>query len=349
MDPKAIGKSKKKTLPQEAIFHEVLRDLRDPKIQGRPLLLAVSGGLDSVVMLHLLARAVKSSKTPLAFAYVHHGKSSSTKLKAFRDRSFRELSVIAKKWRLAFFSNVSQPANAQRRVGLQFEFAPKKILRGEQELREFRYEALLKLRDQWNPKALICTAHHLEDLLETRILRLIRGVGSQGIEAMESLQVDFYRPFLRISKAELVSYSKRHRLKFLNDPSNQELEPLRNWIRHKWLPQLEKKRTGSLKSMGRSLELMAQAAKRQSEIDPNLWKAEGIDRKLFLELSREDQRRVLAHYLRRLEVSNYSENHIKEILKRLDNPSKQLKFSLLKLEWSLSPDLITASRVSLSN
>jgi tRNA(Ile)-lysidine synthase len=346
MDAKTLVKKAKIALPQEPIFHRVLQDLRAQKDQARPLFLAVSGGLDSFVMLHLLARLVRITKSPLAFAYVHHGKSSSKKQKSFRDSSFRVLLETAKKWELSFYSNASLPLRGKV---LKLGMAPKKILRSEEELRDFRYKTLLELRDQWDPKAIICTAHHLEDLLETRLLRLIRGVGEQGLESMKSFEGDFYRPFLSISKAELLSYSKRHRLKFLKDPSNQDVDPLRNWLRNKWLPQLEKKRSGSVKAIGRSLELMAQAAKKSAEIDPNLWREQGIDRKLFLELSREDQRRVLAHYLRRLEVSNYSENHIKEILKRLDNPVKELKFPLLKLEWSLSPDLICASRVSLSN
>lgn len=306
------------------VEHEVLRNLRKAESDIRPLFVAVSGGLDSMALAHILKRLQPLLKNSLCIAHIHHGFTSENRQRDFRERAQSFVRKWADQVHLPFVTNDKQKS---------FE------LNSEQEMREFRYETLFKLMSGWLPKAQLVLAHHQDDLVETQILRMIRGTGPQGLKSMSVSDGKKVRPLLTIRRRDLQKYAEEMQLRWLDDPSNKDLNPLRNWLRHDWLPRLETKRPGALKSMARSMMDLVETSGGSAALFVTIVD-EKISHPLFLELSPSDQRRVLARYLRLNQVSGYGRSHIEEILKRLDSGQKNLRFTLLRREWVITPEWI---------
>jgi tRNA(Ile)-lysidine synthase len=191
--------------------------------------------------------------------------------------------------------------------------------------------------------------HHQEDLLETRLLRLIRGTGPQGLQAMKVVKEGVIRPFLTTSEKEIARASEG--LVWVEDPSNTKADYLRNWVRQKWLSALEEKSPGAKKALARSLELLLESHEIKDiggglapgQVSKRMTRR-GILKAEFLGLSEEEKRRLLARYLLQLKVRHFTQNHLREILKHLDNSQNVHKFTLAKLDWTLTKDRIFAAR-----
>ena len=245
---------------------------------------------------------------------------------------------------------------------LGVEFFPlkiKKVSVSEAALRDQRYQALRQcLQDQ--QLDILALAHHRDDLLETRLLRLIRGTGGQGFAAMHTLEMPLFRPLLDFFKADLEAYLKSEKLRFLKDPSNDSLDPMRNWLREKWLKPLEKKQKGSLVSLARSLETLAsevssseksdllrqnaaflsQDPKEVAKTDPKGIAAIDLSRSFYLSLNPTEQGRLLAQYLHSRGKKDFSQSHLQEIRKRLDKEQKDLTFRVAGCNWFVNAEQI---------
>ena len=366
------------------LFHETLKSFKELNIQHKKMIVGVSGGLDSIVLMRLLQELSSVCKLELLISYIHHGPANDKKTQDYRDKAYKLISQTCEKNKLLFFSSKS-----------------KKRLKSEEAFRNFRHIEFKKLLKQ-EKADLIVLAHNQNDLLETRLINLIRGSGRQGLNSMKFYQAPYLRPLLNFSREEIKKYAKTCKLNFLEDPSNKDNSYLRNWIRRKWLKDLEEKRSGSLKSLSRSLALLSdtsaskiysshsvpnshnlptnsnknkgdtigksEAGKRNNNkettrTDDTRIKAEekitaekgisvrkeitklvtskGINRKFFLELSLEDQKRVLASYMRRLKFSNYGQSHIQELIKHNKRTEKNFQIKLLKKTWLFTQDQIT--------
>lgn len=280
------------------------------------VLVAFSGGVDSASLLCGLA---KIKFLQLALCYVHHGDSEN---KEFRDAALDLATETAQKHRLPLFiEKVQMP------------------LRTEEEMREARYLALKKAAQEFQAEV-VALGHHADDLLETRMMRLIRGVGAQGFVGMGEVYQQLWRPLLSVSKAHLCDYAEKENIRFLEDPSNQDLDPLRNWLRQSWLPQLEERIPGSLTSLARSLENLVG---RDSEEDHLLAKhrelhpeGAGVALSFLLALSLKSRRTLLAQYLYSLNKRDFSQGHLDEVIKRLDNTEKVHTFKVAGCVWSVN-------------
>jgi len=113
-------------------------------------------------------------------------------------------------------------------------------------------------------------AHHQNDQAETVLLQLLRGAGVAGLSSMpesrvlatsaeQASSITLWRPLLRLSREELEAYAREHRLKWIEDPSNQSSKYRRNAIRKSVLPKLETIQPGASANLARSAELLAQA------------------------------------------------------------------------------------------
>jgi tRNA(Ile)-lysidine synthase len=305
-----------------ALEHMVLRPFKALPQPPRRVLMAVSGGLDSMVMAAILAKWRKGLGLELAVAHIHHGPTDKKRQATYRAKTQGFVRQWAELHSLPFLTN---------------EDPPKRALNNEAELREFRLSHLRVWRSQFDAVAF---AHHQDDLLETRILRLIRGSGPQGLRAMHFYQRGVLRPLLALSRAGIQLYAEVQNLKWLEDPSNRTNYALRNWLRREWLPALEIRCPGALRRLAQSLELMAP----QSEellFAPYV----GLRRDLLQKVSREQRQQLIASYLHSLGAKNYGRTHIDEILKRLDTRRKSLSFEMVGLRIEISADYLWASRV----
>jgi tRNA(Ile)-lysidine synthase len=228
-------------------------------------------------------------------------------------------------------------------------------LKSESEMREFRYTALQKMMEESASKYLM-TAHHLDDVLETRMLRLVRGTGPDGLAAMKLRRGFLIRPLLDVSRSEIELYAKRKKINWCDDPSNKKVDALRNWMRHKWFDQLEKKRRGAKKSLARSLELIVntivadEEANEGDENQKNICidqdRSWSISRHFLEGKSAKEVSHFLAQSLRRNHVRGYSQAHIEEIMKRLDSRKKTHTFTLLDWHWTVTTTDLCATRLT---
>ncbi len=297
--------------------HQVTHGVKG--IGGR-WLVAVSGGIDSMVLIEVLRKWSRLLKIELAVAHVHHGVRASKSQKSFRDRAQSLVDNWCNEHEISFLTNEAEDVE----------------LKSEADLRSYRLQWLERWKKESSADFMVF-AHHRDDLLETRILRLIRGTGPVGLKSMQIKSGSRLRPLLEVSRTDIEDYAQARALKFISDPSNSETHALRNWLRKEWLPALEKKRPGSAKALARSLQLMSEnAVVESSGPERNV----GLRRDLMTE-------RTVADYFRSLGLKNYGQKHVREVLKRSSGVPKtnRQKFTMLGVVFEITQDLLQASRV----
>lgn len=300
------------------------------------VVIAVSGGADSMALLFLLALWRRRCKVNLAVVHVHHGRG---------DRQMANYRAKAERFVKDWCERLQLPVYLLPRAELK---ALKRPLQSEEDLRDWRWmhfeRARLHFAKLWRVKRVwVATAHTSEDQLETRLMRLIRGTGPHGLRAMGQLDQMKWRPLLNFTKPELLDWLSQNEMTWLEDPSNQSLDPLRNWIRNDWLKRLEKRQRGAVRNLARSLERMAGAV-----IEPPISKSSRelnqLPRSEMQSQSVAEKRLKLALFLRSQGLVEFTQNHLDEILKRLDKTSKTSRFQLLGRMWQIDASGIATSR-----
>ena len=199
------------------LLHEFRAHLESLGLPGGRALVAVSGGLDSVVLLDLLHRAAGPSRE-LVVAHADHG-------------IHPESAAVAD--RVAAFAGG---------LGLRCEVARLKlgVGAGETSARVARYAWLFALRERLDA-AIIFTAHHADDQAETVLMRALEGSGTGGLAGMRAVSGPLVRPLLRFHRVELTRYARERGLPVWVDPANSDPAHLRSWIRCDLLPAIRKR------------------------------------------------------------------------------------------------------------
>ncbi len=188
-------------------LESLLANISNPKI-----LVAVSGGVDSVVLAHLVA----TSKLPFGLAHVNY------KLRA-EDSDLDEKLVVKIASQLHVSCHSKDCPIDSNESGIQ------------EKARDLRYawfEELMKTH-AYN---VIVTAHHANDQLETLFMRLSRGSGLEGLCGIQPVSTNLVRPLLPFFKYEILEYAHKHDLQWREDASNASTKYLRNAIRHHVMP-----------------------------------------------------------------------------------------------------------------
>lgn len=175
------------------------------------LVLAVSGGIDSVVLLDLLTRLKETREWELAVAHVDH------KVRQGSSQDAVFVSELAGKYDLPFYLGQLNPASSS-----------------EAELRRGRYDFLESVR-QGEAADYIVTAHHGGDRIETAILNLVRGADRSGVVALKPTRGQIVRPLLGFTRGDILTYASLYNLPYREDPTNASPTYLRNVIRHQVL------------------------------------------------------------------------------------------------------------------
>ncbi|HEX9679533.1 MAG TPA: tRNA lysidine(34) synthetase TilS [Candidatus Saccharimonadales bacterium] len=185
--------------------------MRSIDLKANIYIVAVSGGVDSVVLLDLLSR---QTELELIVAHFDHG----IRVDSGRDRQF--VSSLAKKYKHKFES-------AEGQLGPDAS---------EAKARAVRYKFLKQVKSKHRAVGIV-TAHHQDDIIETAIINLIRGTGPKGLSALKSSPA-LIRPLLNWTKADIIKYARRGQLSWREDPTNQDTSYLRNYIRRILIPKL---------------------------------------------------------------------------------------------------------------
>jgi tRNA(Ile)-lysidine synthase len=179
------------------------------EVQGKRIVVGLSGGVDSVVLLHALAQ-----RADIAAAHIHHG-----------------LSPNADRW-AAFCRRLC------KRLGVPLMVRKVKVAkRTEADARSARYAALRKLEFD-----VLALAHHLDDQAETVLMNLLRGAGARGASGMRGVsRFDgrlLIRPLLDVPRPAILAYAREHELEWIEDESNASDAFTRNFIRLRIAPLL---------------------------------------------------------------------------------------------------------------
>ena len=206
------------------------------------LLLAVSGGLDSICLAHYFIKNREHFGIEwLGIAHVHHGLREGT---ADRDATFVE--DFAKAHDVPFF--------LKKLDGEALKSAEGSL---EENARDARYEALMEVAK--DDDTAIVTAHHAGDQAETMYMRIRRGTTLAGVRGIQALRQNIFRPFLNVTREELLAYARENGLEWCEDESNADVKFARNFTRHKALPHLEETCPGATRQLCRIAELADRA------------------------------------------------------------------------------------------
>ena len=195
---------------------EITESIREIPIQADSVVwIAYSGGLDSTVLLHSCKEVHGTSICNAV--HIDHGIQSVSHEWADQCRT------ICEEW------------------GVSLDVENVKLAPGNLELqsRLARYE---QFERRLNSGDLVLTAHHADDVAETRLWQFLTGRAVVGIADKKVLGMGHVvRPFLDLSKQQLKAYAERHSLTWIEDPSNTDTDLDRNWIRHRLLPEIEQR------------------------------------------------------------------------------------------------------------
>jgi tRNA(Ile)-lysidine synthase len=198
---------------------------------GQPILVAVSGGVDSMVLLHVLHELASKAQWTLAVAHLNHrlrGRSS--------DADERLVRKKAKELNLRCFVEAADVRKLAVDDGISIEMAARRL----------RHNFLAGVACRQGIQT-IALAHHADDQLELFFLRLLRGTGSEGLAGMKwsnpspaDSAVQVVRPLLGCLKANLRRFAREQEITFREDASNTARDMMRNRIRHELLPLLQR-------------------------------------------------------------------------------------------------------------
>ena len=181
----------------------------------------------------------------------------------------------------------------------------------------------------------IFLGHHADDQVETFLINLFRGAGMQGLRAMQTLsrrtinnvELTIVRPLLSVSRAEIDSYIEAHAIRFREDASNKTLTPLRNRLRHRIIPMIEKEFGRAIHSPIRRAATIATAEDAMLDaMLPPFSAALRVKKLLALPLAL--QRRMLAKWLQGSAVSDIGFDVVEEVRSLLDVSGGPAKVNL---------------------
>ncbi|RON56932.1 tRNA lysidine(34) synthetase TilS [Pseudomonas frederiksbergensis] len=209
--------------------------------------IAFSGGLDSTVLLHLLAHLAKTESLPaLSAIHVHHG-----------------LQAAADAWP----EHCRSVCDA---LGVPLEVVRVQVQPGaslERAARDARYGAFIAAT---HANDVLLTAQHRDDQAETLLFRLLRGAGVRGLSGMPGERVlgqgHLLRPLLEVTRAELEAYAALHQLSWIEDPSNEDRQFSRNYLRHQVFPVLTERWPQAQATMARSAAHLREAQELLDEL-----------------------------------------------------------------------------------
>lgn len=283
-------------------FHNLNAQIRP----GDCLAVALSGGVDSVVLLHLLIKFSKSMQLNMAAIHVEHG-----------------ISTYSGQWSAfcqTLCDSVAIPLSIHR---LKISRQPQESL--EAVAREARYQIFRQIQADY-----VLLAQHQDDQVETLMLQLLRGAGVKGLSAMPTVRlfesgkvIKLLRPLLNIPRSEIMKYAKLHGLSWVTDESNLDISYDRNYLRHRILPLIEQRYPSYRKILSRSVRHLGEAAHLLDELAKidakNTMIADKLSLRGLRELDLSRARNLLRYLLAQQMVRLPNSAKLEEILRQLYN------------------------------
>lgn len=219
--------------------------------RGTRLVVAVSGGVDSMVLLRLLHALAPRFHWQLSVAHFNH------RLRGRASAADQQLvQKIARRLRLPCDVGAVNVRQAARVAGVSLEMAA----------RQARHAFLAECARRRRAR-IVALAHHADDQVELFLMRLLRGAGSAGLAGMKPQspspadhRLRLIRPLLQLTKTELIACAEAMRWPFREDASNASAEFERNWVRQELLPCLRRRQPAAAQAILRSMEILGAEA-----------------------------------------------------------------------------------------
>lgn len=280
------------------------------KVPQGKYIVAVSGGVDSMVLLDILAKQVTGDRLR-----VTGKKKKNSNLQPLTSN----LNLV-----VAHFDHGIRPDSAEDadfvrqaassyRLPLEVEQGRLGASASEDRARKVRYNFLEVVKKKHQATAII-TAHHQDDMIETAIINLLRGTGRQGLTSIIQNH-NVIRPLLKISKKNIRAYAKKNRLRWREDPTNKDEKYLRNFVRQKIILELSagqrRKLLGEIQKLDRTNQILNQEIAKLSQ---NLVDGRVINRADFTSLPTEVAREVLMNFLRDHQIRGFDKKTIERLV-----------------------------------
>ena len=199
-------------------------------------IIALSGGEDSSVLLHAMVQLMKDKKIKLRTIHINHN------LQENSEKVSEHCYQVSKNYGIEHASynvEIDKSSNVEEKCRVQ------------------RYNVL---QEHSHRSELILTAHHLNDQIETFLLRMLRGSALKGLSSMDTYTTlndrTIVRPLLGITKSQIKQYSEANEIRYINDPSNSDTKFDRNFIRCNIVPEIKKRWPSLEKIMSNNLSIL---------------------------------------------------------------------------------------------
>ncbi|MDA8416463.1 MAG: tRNA lysidine(34) synthetase TilS [Betaproteobacteria bacterium] len=270
--------------PTDEVFRALSGAVRHLQ-PGQTVRVALSGGLDSVVLLHGLVQWREREVISLSALHVNH------QLQSMATQWSEFCGTLCRQWQVPL---VTETVTIVRQPGQSLEA----------EARRARYDAYRRQLVDW-----VVLAHHQDDQAETLLLQLLRGAGIPGLQGMPMCRTlddgtNLLRPLLGLSRATLERYAAHHGLSWVEDPSNREVRFTRNYLRHRVAPLLDEIAPSWRRTLARSATHLAAAQRLLDDMAQQDYhhcqRGDGIDGRLLRELSSERGINLLRWWARKM-------------------------------------------------
>ena len=286
---------------------------------GARYLIGVSGGRDSVALLHWL---VECGYNKLIVCHLNH---------RLRGQSSRADAIFVQKLAARYDVDLALGAIDVRALAVRTKQSI------ETAARDARYKFFAQVAKRRRCRT-IFLGHHADDLVETFLINLFRGAGPGGLSAMRAVSVrkidnvklQIVRPLLGVSREQIDDYVRKHRLKFREDASNKNLAPLRNRIRHCIIPEIEKQLGRNVRgTIWRAATIAAEEENFFEALLPDkLSKLTALAVKPLRAMPIAVQRRMLHEWLRARDVPDLSFDLVERVRALLDLSNRVAKTNL---------------------
>ncbi|MCD6376727.1 MAG: tRNA lysidine(34) synthetase TilS [Caldisericaceae bacterium] len=281
------------------------------------IFIALSGGIDSMALLHAFLQIQDEFKLEIRAIHINHGVRGA---EAERDEQF-----VRRQCQSLNVPLIVSKLNLKGKTD-------------EHSLRDARYAEFEKIVQSY-PKAKIATGHTLNDNLETFLMRLAKGSSLKGLTGIPRQRGPYIRPFLFLTRAEISRFVQQNQIPFVQDSSNQDLNYLRNKVRHKLIPHFEEVfgkaiwsgATHTLEHLNQFYQLFEQESKKRYQ---HLVKKEGqtltIETEHFKDLHPLYRKQILSYCISAYYPLNYqiTDQQLEDIQKFAEQTQTGARFSI---------------------
>ncbi len=270
--------------------------------ENSTLLVAISGGVDSVVLTHSLLELRDFFKLKeIALAHFNH------KLRKEADRDEEFCKDLAKRLGIEIFTGSEEVEKIAKKEKRNLEETARKL--------RYRFLREIKEREGFD---LIATAHHLNDLVETALIWLVRGAGLEGLLGFEPKEKDIVRPLYLATRKEILEYALYNKLTWVEDESNYDRRFFRNRLRHEIIPKLKEINPNLEETFLRTREILKSEDELLKELSIELLetsrKGECLEVKKLKNSHPALQRRVIKDFFK---IKNFSKlEQVRRLLER---------------------------------